>query len=77
MTSKEIPSRIALAHTKYGSQNIDYHIGAVLAALREADQIAKVFGVSRIALHDRLEQYAALVYQLEQTRILMGGTWTR
>ena len=58
--------RLEACRAIYGEQPIDYYLGAVGAALREADEIAKSLGVERISLHSRLEQMAALVWQLKQ-----------
>ena len=56
--------RLKACHALYGSQSINYHVGAINEALKEADEIAKALGVERIMLHNRLEQMAGLVWAI-------------
>jgi len=58
--------RLKACATLYGHQGVNYHLGAVDSALKEADKIASALGTKRIKLHNRLEQYAALAWNLNE-----------
>ena len=58
--------RLKACQTIYGGHSINYYIGAIDAALEEADALAAALRVDRTALHGRLEQMAALVMDCKQ-----------
>ena len=59
-------NRINACHTIYGGHSVAYYLGAIDCALREADRIAESLGVERINLHNRLEQMAAFVWEINK-----------
>ena len=56
-----IDEKIIEQRIKLSSFNSDYYVGALGAAYDEVDALAGVLGVERISLHNRLDQFAALV----------------